>query len=205
MERETERTAFAKACAYLNYSRTALWTAHVAAVGSCLIYVVLLAVLWLFADLMVSRGRLPTFHDEPWAAQDRFLTEWSKLPGEDEARVAEARATALGAATVGVSGDPSGQGPLTAAALGDGTPVELANNERIFRLKLAGYDDARAWRWRPYRCRRKRTPTPSIRRTSTPFGAPTWPPCFTTAKEFPRRNCTNCSGTPITTKSTTAF
>ena len=106
MERETERTAFAKACAYLNYSRTALWTAHAAAVGSCLIYVILLAVLWLFTDLMVSRGRLPTFHDEPWAAQNRFLTDWSKLPGEDDAR---ARATGLGATTVGISGDPSGQ------------------------------------------------------------------------------------------------
>ena len=47
MERENERTAFAKACAYLNYSPGAKWTAHVAAVGSCLVYIALLGVLWL--------------------------------------------------------------------------------------------------------------------------------------------------------------
>ena len=144
MERETEGAAFAKACAYLNYSRTALWTAHVAAVGSCLVYVILLAVLWLFADLMVSRGQLPTFHDATWVQQKPFLTEWSKLPGEDEAQAAMARVTARGATAVGVSGDPSGQGPLTAAALDGENPVDLANNQRIIRLKLAGYDDARA-------------------------------------------------------------
>src|SRR5262249_54997505 len=54
----------------------ALWTAYVAAAAAGVVYVALLAVLWLFSDLMVSRGRLPTFHDAVPAAQDRFLQEW---------------------------------------------------------------------------------------------------------------------------------
>ena len=69
MDREAERTAFAKACAYLNYNRAAKWTAHAAAAGTGLVYVALLIVLWLFTDLMVYRGRLPTYHSlDPYSA-----------------------------------------------------------------------------------------------------------------------------------------
>jgi ATP-binding cassette subfamily B protein len=113
VESEPERTAFAKACAYLNYHPVAEWTAYIAGVGSCLIYVALLMVLWLFADLMVSRGRLPTFHDVPMREQNRFLDEWSKLPAPE-------------------AGDPQGEGTAPAA------------NERVARLQLAGYDEARS-------------------------------------------------------------
>jgi ATP-binding cassette, subfamily B, bacterial len=114
VEREPERTAFAKACAYLNYNPVAEWTAYAAGVGSCLVYVALLMVLWLFADLMVSRGRLPTFHDVPDREQNRFLDEWSKLPAPETAA-------------------PEVEGQAPAAA-----------NERVARLELAGYDEARS-------------------------------------------------------------
>jgi ATP-binding cassette subfamily B protein len=117
VESEPERTAFAKACAYLNYNPVAEWTAYLAGVGSCLVYVALLMVLWLFADLMVSRGRLPTFHDVPAREQNRFLDEWSKLPAAE-------------------TGDPQGEGPAPA--------TEGAANERVARLQLAGYDAARS-------------------------------------------------------------
>ena len=140
MEKNTERTAFAKACAYLNYNRAAQWTAHAAAVGSCLVYIALLAVLWLFADLMVWRGRLPTYHDVPRAAQDRFLTEWMKLPNDDlSAQMASAAATTAGAAA-----EPSGQGPMTAAA--SAAAARLNSNERMVRLERAGYDEAEGLR-----------------------------------------------------------
>jgi ATP-binding cassette subfamily B protein len=90
VEREAERAAFAKACAYLNYSPVAKWTAHVAAVGTGIVYVALLIVLWLFADLMVSRGRLPTFHDLTPRQQAAFratLGTEADLPAADlEAR-----------------------------------------------------------------------------------------------------------------------
>jgi ABC-type multidrug transport system fused ATPase/permease subunit len=72
---EAERTAFAKACAYLNYSPVAKWCAHLAAVGTGLVYVVLLVLLWLFADLMVSRGRLPTFAELTPKEQEVFRAE----------------------------------------------------------------------------------------------------------------------------------
>ena len=52
-------TAYSKACAYLNFNKRALWLAHTAAVGTTLLALALLVVLWLFADLMVWRGRVP--------------------------------------------------------------------------------------------------------------------------------------------------
>ena len=116
--RDDQRTAFAKACAYLSYNRAAQWTAHAAGVGSCLVYVALLMVLWLFADLMVSRGRLPTYHDVPPAAQNRFLNEWKNLPGGDlTSPVSSAAAT-----IAGQMAEPSGQGPLDGRRRGRGRP-----------------------------------------------------------------------------------
>jgi ATP-binding cassette subfamily B protein len=79
MDRETERAAFAKACAYLNYHAVAKWLAHAAAVGTGFVYVALLVVLWLFTDLMVYRGRLPTFHSLTPYQQTRFFIEWNNL------------------------------------------------------------------------------------------------------------------------------
>src|SRR5579875_1923344 len=62
MDRQADQAAFAKACAYLNYKKGAKWTAHAAAAGTGVVYVALLVVLWLFTDLLVYRGQLPTFH-----------------------------------------------------------------------------------------------------------------------------------------------
>ena len=86
MPSEAERTAFAKACAYLNYSPVAKWCAHLAAVGTGLVYVALLILLWLFADLMVSRGRLPNFTELTPPEQTRFVEAWGQLeaPGREE-------------------------------------------------------------------------------------------------------------------------
>jgi ATP-binding cassette subfamily B protein len=83
MDREAERDAFAKACAYLNYKKPAKWTALAAAAGTGLVYVALLVVLWLFTDLLVYRGRLPTFHSLTPLQQNHFFSEWNGLP-EDE-------------------------------------------------------------------------------------------------------------------------
>lgn len=58
---QDERKAFAKACAYLNYNTTAKRLALAASVGMALLSIGLLFVLWLFADLMVSRSQLPAF------------------------------------------------------------------------------------------------------------------------------------------------
>ncbi|HEY7309882.1 MAG TPA: ABC transporter ATP-binding protein [Gemmataceae bacterium] len=96
MDREAERAAFAKACAYLNYRTAAKWSAHAAAAGTGLVYVALLATLFLFTDLLVYRGRLPTYHSLTPLQQARFSNEWDALSVEErEDRLAK----------VGVSGD----------------------------------------------------------------------------------------------------
>ena len=136
MERDDERTAFAKACAYLSYNRAAEWTAHAAGVGSCLVYIALLVVLWVFADLMVFRGRLPTYHSVPPAVQSRFLDEWNKLPATNPA----AALTAAGAANV--VGDPLGETAVAAAAAR--ASERGGDNERVAQLMLAGYDETRS-------------------------------------------------------------
>src|SRR6516165_898189 len=79
MDREAERAAFAKACAYLNYKPVAKWSAHAAAVGTGVVYVALLTVLWLFTDLMVFRGRLPTYHSLTPLQQNNFFRDWNEL------------------------------------------------------------------------------------------------------------------------------
>jgi ATP-binding cassette, subfamily B, bacterial len=72
VESETERSAFAKAFAYLNYDSIAKWAAYLAAIGTGVLYVALLMVLWLFADLMVYRGRVPHYADLTTSERDTF-------------------------------------------------------------------------------------------------------------------------------------
>jgi ATP-binding cassette, subfamily B, bacterial len=86
MDREADRSAFAKACAYLNYNRGAKWSAHAAAAGTGVVYVALLIVLWLFTDLMVYRGRLPTYHSLTPLQRDRFFGEWNGLDAEERGK-----------------------------------------------------------------------------------------------------------------------
>ncbi len=70
---QTERSAFARASAYLNYRAVAKWTAYTAALLTALLFVVLLVLLTLFADLIVHRGQLPAFHDLTPGEQERVL------------------------------------------------------------------------------------------------------------------------------------
>jgi len=83
MDRQAEQGAFAKACAYLNYKQGAKWTAHAAAAGTGIVYVALLVVLWLFTDLLVYRGRLPTYHSLTPLQQNSFISEWNALSAEE--------------------------------------------------------------------------------------------------------------------------
>jgi ATP-binding cassette subfamily B protein len=92
MDRQAEQTAFAKACAYLNYKQVAKWAALASAAGTGVVYVAMLVVLWLFTDLMVYRGRLPTYHSLTPLQESRFFKEWNNLPPEER----EARLSAVG-------------------------------------------------------------------------------------------------------------
>jgi ATP-binding cassette subfamily B protein len=85
--REAERNAFAKACAYLSYNAGATWLAHAAAVGTGLLYVALLFLLWLFAELMVHRGRVPTLEDLSPRDRGHFLTQWAGLSQDERQKL----------------------------------------------------------------------------------------------------------------------
>jgi ABC-type multidrug transport system fused ATPase/permease subunit len=77
-----EREAFARARKFLDYSPVAKWSALAAAVGTGVLYVALLVILGLFADLMVNRGQIPSFHDlstGAQGAQESFFAGWESL------------------------------------------------------------------------------------------------------------------------------
>lgn len=83
MERDAERLAFAKASAYLNYSPTAKWIAHIAGAATAVVLIALLGILWLFADLLVSRGRLPDAFDLTDSQLKKLKTDWAALSVDD--------------------------------------------------------------------------------------------------------------------------
>lgn len=76
MDQEAERKAFARAWGYLGYNPAAKWSAMIAAVLAGVLYVALLAVLWLFADLIVSHGRIPHYDELTPTDQARFAQKW---------------------------------------------------------------------------------------------------------------------------------
>jgi ATP-binding cassette subfamily B protein len=90
VERDAERLAFAKACAYLNYKPLAKWSAHVAGAGAAVVYVLLLFVLWLFVDLLVHGGRLPNYTDLYRDQQDRFRERWEGLSEDERGKLIDA-------------------------------------------------------------------------------------------------------------------
>ena len=70
----------------MNYHKVAKWSAHAAAAGTGVVFVALLVVLWLFTDLMVYRGRLPTYHSLTPLQQAHFIGDWNRL--DDDERMA---------------------------------------------------------------------------------------------------------------------
>lgn len=75
-----DREAFLRARRFLDHSPAAKWTAYVAAVCSGVLYIALLAILGLFADLMVSRGRIPALGDLSAHDQRAALIGHQDLP-----------------------------------------------------------------------------------------------------------------------------
>jgi ATP-binding cassette subfamily B protein len=71
-----QRAAFARARSFLNYHPAAKWSSLAAALGTALLYVVLLMILGLFADVMVNRGQIPAFYSLAAADREAFEAEW---------------------------------------------------------------------------------------------------------------------------------
>ncbi len=76
MDRDAERTAFAWACSYLGYKAGAKWLAYLSATATGFLYVCLLVLLGLFADLMVHRGQLPSYRELSPADKERLQDYW---------------------------------------------------------------------------------------------------------------------------------
>jgi ATP-binding cassette, subfamily B, bacterial len=100
VSRDDERTAFARACAYLNYKAAAKWTAYVSAVLTALLFIALLVLLALFADVIVHRGLLPDFRDLTPDVQERVLADWRELSEEDRVERLEVAGFKVGTRTV---------------------------------------------------------------------------------------------------------
>jgi ATP-binding cassette subfamily B protein len=83
VEPKAERDAFTRALTYLSPSRKAVWAAHLAAFGSGLVVVLLLVILWLFVDLMVYRGRLPSYDELTFREQQHFAASWNNLSEQE--------------------------------------------------------------------------------------------------------------------------
>src|SRR5262249_29220243 len=77
-----EREAFSRARSFLNYAAPAKWSALVAAVSTALLYVVLLIVLGLFADLIVHRGQMPQHGELLAPERSDFQAAWNQLSAE---------------------------------------------------------------------------------------------------------------------------
>jgi ATP-binding cassette subfamily B protein len=81
-----QRTPFSRAWSFLNFKPVAKWSALVAAAGTGILYVGLLLVLFLFADLVVGQGHIPAFADLPSGQHDNFPAAWSRIPREERAQ-----------------------------------------------------------------------------------------------------------------------
>lgn len=82
MNPEGERTAFARAREFLSYSSTAKWTALICSVTSAVFFVFLILALALFADLLVSRGHVPSYGELTPRQRAGFAERWASLDAE---------------------------------------------------------------------------------------------------------------------------
>lgn len=81
-----ERKAFVRAWRFLNYQPLAKWTAISAGMVSALMYVALLCVLSLFADLLVNRGRIPSFQTLTRSDRHAFLEQRAASAKEERTK-----------------------------------------------------------------------------------------------------------------------
>src|SRR5262245_9025003 len=85
-----ERSAFSRAWAYVGYSPGYKWLAIIGAALSGASYVLLLILLGLFADLLISRGQIPTYDDLNDSQRAKFREQWNALQPDDRRKALEA-------------------------------------------------------------------------------------------------------------------
>lgn len=83
MAHKVEQKTLAKAWGYLSFRPVAKWTSLTAAMTTAVLYVVLLVILGLYADLIVYRGKVPSYLELSSAGQAQFQHDW-QLASRDE-------------------------------------------------------------------------------------------------------------------------
>jgi ATP-binding cassette subfamily B protein len=84
-----ESSAFSRIRSLLKYARPARWTAAVSGVLTAILFGLLVVLLGLFVDLLVTRGRIPSFARLPAREQEAVAREWAALPAADRQRALE--------------------------------------------------------------------------------------------------------------------
>ncbi len=126
-----ERTAFNRAWRYLNYRPVAKWTAWGASVVTAVLYLALLCVLGLFADLLVSRGQIPSFSSLTQREREAFQSAWDAGAGVDSDK--EGRATRLNERTEQLLRLRLGEQSAAELAAADFDRLSPAEKELIWR------------------------------------------------------------------------
>ncbi len=145
---------FSRASALLRYARPATWTARLAGAATAVLYTILVLVLGLFVDLLVTRGRVPTFAQLTVRDQEAFVHDWATLSEDDRAAAIRhtgfANADALPASTnslVGREGFPAA--PLPSTTTGDALRTWAATRGIAGDPYLAASAE-HEWRWRAF-------------------------------------------------------
>jgi ATP-binding cassette subfamily B protein len=118
-----DREAFARAWRFLGYQPVAKTAAISAAILTGILYVALLATFGLFADLVVNRGRIPTWAELSSVDRENADRNWTDMPPED--RSGELQALGI---------DKSAAEQLVKSKLGD--DVSPSERELIWRAQL---------------------------------------------------------------------
>jgi ATP-binding cassette, subfamily B, bacterial len=121
-----DREAFARAWRFLGYQPVAKTAAITAAILTGVFYVALLGTFGLFADLVVNRGRIPTWAELSSVDRENADRNWTDTSLEDRSR----QLLALGI-------DPSAAESLAKSKLGDDiSPLE---RELVWRAQLLDF------------------------------------------------------------------
>jgi ATP-binding cassette subfamily B protein len=137
-ETQWAETPFSKACSYLNFNPSAKWAAYVAAAAQGLVLLALLTVLWLFADLMVWRGRVPSARELSEVQRAGLETRWQKASPEDRRYYLEQAGFAAKAREL-----PAGTADISALSEAE---LEGVWEEMVWEILHDNVGEAAAWR-----------------------------------------------------------
>jgi ATP-binding cassette subfamily B protein len=81
-QQQPPEPAFTKALGYLNSNSSTVWLAHLSAIGSALVFVGLLSILFLFIDYLDWRGRIPRYRELSPHQQNILKSRWASATEE---------------------------------------------------------------------------------------------------------------------------